>query len=148
MRYFDLLPFTNKHFFFKVVYKTYFWIKSFLANSQMIWGMSLFGFFCFFLFTATAAAYRSSWARARGRIRTAAAGLHYSHRNTGSETHLWPCCSLQQCCILNPVSKARDWTCILRDTLLSSLPAEPQQELQGTSSKSSFLRLLAKPGYD
>ena len=37
---------------------------------------------------ATPAAYGNSWAR--GQIGTAAAGLHYSHSNTGSEPHLRP----------------------------------------------------------
>ena len=40
-----------------------------------------------FLFTATPEAYGSS--QARGRIGAAAAGLHHSHSNTGSELHLW-----------------------------------------------------------
>ena len=42
----------------------------------------------FFLFKATPAAYGNS--RARGQIRAAAASLHHSHSNTGSELHLQP----------------------------------------------------------
>ena len=40
----------------------------------------------FFLFTAAPAAYGGS--QARGWIGAAAAGLHHSHHNTGSELHL------------------------------------------------------------
>ena len=42
----------------------------------------------FFLFMAAPVAYGSS--RARGQIGAAAAGLHHSHSNTGSELHLGP----------------------------------------------------------
>ena len=43
-------------------------------------------FFC--LFRATPAAYGS--AQARGQIGAAAASLHHSHSNTGSQPHLQP----------------------------------------------------------
>ena len=45
-------------------------------------------FIFFFLFTATPEIYGSS--QDRGQIGAAAAGLHQSHSNTGSEPHLWP----------------------------------------------------------
>ena len=54
----------------------------------------------------------------RGHIRAAAARLHHSHSNTRSKLHPWPI--LQQHWILNPLSKARDWTRILTDTMLGS----------------------------
>ena len=38
-------------------------------------------------------------------------------------------CSLRQCWILNSLSKARDPTHILKDTMLGSSPSEPQQKL-------------------
>ena len=44
--------------------------------------------FVFLLFRAVLVAYRNS--QARGRIRTTAARLHYSHSNAGSEPHLGP----------------------------------------------------------
>ena len=69
-------------------------------------------YFSFFLFRATLVAYRSSWAG--GQIRAAAVGLHHS---------LW------QCWILNPLSEARNWTCIHTETTSGSEPAEPQGEL-------------------
>ena len=47
----------------------------------MIDGKSLF-----FLFMVAPVAYGSSWAS--GRIRAAAADLHYNHRNTESELYL------------------------------------------------------------
>ena len=53
----------------------------------------------FCLFRATPVAYGSS--QPRGQIRTVATGLHHSSG---------------QCQILNPLSKARDRTCILRDS--------------------------------
>ena len=51
-----------------------------------------------------------------GQIWAVAASLHYSHSNTGSEPHLWPTPQLMQSQILNPLSEARDQTCILVDT--------------------------------
>ena len=46
-------------------------------------------FFCLFpIFRAVSAAYGNSMAR--GQIRAAVAGLHYSHSNAGSEPHLQP----------------------------------------------------------
>ena len=54
--------------------------------------------------------------QARHGIGASAAGLRHSQSNTRSELHLWPSCSLQQHWILNPLSKPRDWTCILMDT--------------------------------
>ena len=42
--------------------------------------------FIFFLYMATSMAYGSSWAR--GGIGATASGLHHSHSNTMSETHL------------------------------------------------------------
>ena len=50
--------------------------------------------------------------QARGQIRTAAARLH--HSNTGSK----PMLQLEAMLILNPLSEARDQTCILMDTVL------------------------------
>ena len=38
--------------------------------------------------------------------------------------------NLWQCWILNPLSEARNLTCILMDTTPGSKPAEPQRELQ------------------
>ena len=50
-----------------------------------------------------------------GQIGAVAAGLHHSHSNAGSKPSLWPTPQLTQRWILNPLSKARDWTCILLD---------------------------------
>ena len=47
-----------------------------------------FDYTFFFFFRATPVAYGSS--QARGQIVAAAAGLHFSHRNMGSEPHLQP----------------------------------------------------------
>ena len=43
------------------------------------------------------------------------------------QSHIWDlCCRLQQQRqILNPLSEARDQTCILKGTMLGSQPAEP-----------------------
>ena len=73
-------------------------------------------------------AYGSS--QAKGRIAAAAAGLYHSHSNAGFEMHLQLHHSLQQCWILNPLSKARDLIHVLMDTSSSSYPTEPQWELQ------------------
>ena len=67
----------------------------------------------FFLFrTLSPVAYGSS--QARDQIRATAAGLGQSHSDTRSKPHLHR--SLHQCWIPNPLSKARDQTCILMDT--------------------------------
>ena len=75
---------------------------------------SSFLFFSFLLFRAAPMAYGSS--QARGPIGAAAAGLHHSHSNSNpsciwdlhhSSLHHW---------ILNPLSRARDPTCVLLDT--------------------------------
>ena len=50
---------------------------------------SFFFFFCLFAFSRAApTAYGGS--QARGPIRAVAAGLHQSHSNAGSESHLQP----------------------------------------------------------
>ena len=51
--------------------------------------------FFFLLFRATLVAYGGS--QASGQIRATASGLHHSHSNTGSETHLRPTPQLNQC---------------------------------------------------
>ena len=62
----------------------------------------------FSLFRAAPTAYGGSWAK--GQIGAVAAGLR--HRNVGYE----PCHhNSQQCQILNPLSKARDRTCVVMD---------------------------------
>ena len=59
--------------------------ESSLSRSEVSTTKQVFFFFPF-LFMAALGAYGSSWAR--GRIRSAAAGLHHSHSNTRSEPHL------------------------------------------------------------
>ena len=86
------------------------------------------GFFFFFL-TASLAAYGSSWDR--GGIEIAVEAY-----TTATATLDLSCIfdlshSLQQCCILNPLRKARSQTCIFMETVMGPQPAEPQWELQG-----------------
>ena len=70
---------------------------------------SFFVCFCFCFFKAAPMAYGNS--QARGRIGTAAAGLHHSHSNARSKLHLQPTPHLNQHrWIPDPLSKARDWT--------------------------------------
>ena len=60
-------------------------------------------------------AYVSS--QARGGIGAATASLHLSHNNVGSELHLRPTPKLTVTQdILNPLSEARDQTCVLMNT--------------------------------
>ena len=66
--------------------------------------MQLLSFFL--LFRAAPVAYGGS--QARGQIRAAAAGLHHSHSNMGSEPRLQPTAQPGQHGILNPLSRARD----------------------------------------
>ena len=67
-----------------------------------------------FFFRAAPVAYGSS--QTRGWNGATAASLCHSHSNTRSKPHLWPTPQLWQQWILNPLSEARDWTCILLDT--------------------------------
>jgi len=71
-------------------------------------------YYYFLLFRATPKAFGDS--QAKGPLRAVVARLYHSHSNVGSE----PVCNLhhssQQHQILNPLSKARDRTCILMDT--------------------------------
>ena len=78
--------------------------------------------FFFWLFRAALAAYGSS--QARGRIRAVAAGLHHSHRKRKIQavSATYAIATSQQHRILNPLSKARDRTCILMDTRSDSFP--------------------------
>ena len=69
-------------------------------------------FYC--LFKATPEAYGNS--QARGPVRAAAASLCHSHSNSRSEPCLRPTPQRTQRWILNPLSGARDQTCILMDT--------------------------------
>ena len=84
-------------------------------------------FFSSFSLYSPTAAYGSSWAR--NWIRAAAAALCYNHGNNGSKLHLWPMLQLSATQIPNPLSEARDQTCILKDIMSGSQPTEPQWEL-------------------
>ena len=74
-----------------------------------------FLFVCFCLFRAKPSAYGSSQARGWVGATATAVGLHHST----ATWHPSRICDLQhsswQCQILNPLSEARDWTCILVD---------------------------------
>ena len=73
-------------------------------------------FFFFLVFLGLHLQQIYGHSQARGRIGAAAAGLCHSHSNARS-SHV---CDLnhssRQCQILNPLSRARDRTCILVDT--------------------------------
>ena len=73
--------------------------------------------------------------KARGQIGTAAASLHHSHNNAGSDLHL----SSRQCRILNPLREARDGTASSW-TLVGFVTSESQGEF----SKRNFL--ILSPG--
>ena len=69
-------------------------------------------FFLVFFFRAVPAAYTSS--QSRGQIGATASGLCHSHSNARSKLHFDLHRGLQQCQILNPLS--RDQTHVLMDT--------------------------------
>ena len=82
-------------------------------SSQMDLLYLFFFFFFFFFF------FLCLWGgtlATRGQIGATAAGLSHSHTNTESELCLQPIPQLTKCQIPNPLSKARDGTCILMDT--------------------------------
>ena len=84
---------------------------------RWFWTKYSFGFYFYaplfknLLFRATPAAFGSS--QTRGLIGAVAAGLCHNHSNAKSELHRWPTPQLTASQILNPLSKARDQTCIL-----------------------------------
>ena len=86
---------------------------SYLNDSHILLTLQSLSLSLFLLFRATPTAYRSS--QARGRIRATAAGLPNSHSNARSEPSLRPNHSSWPHQILDPLSKSRDWTCILID---------------------------------
>ena len=69
-------------------------------------------FFLFFCFLGPHTAHKSS--QARGHIGVVAFSLCHSHRTAKTEPCLWPTPKLTA--MLNPLSKARDWTCVLMNT--------------------------------
>ena len=75
--------------------------------------LHFFFYFNFFLFRAAPKAYAVS--QARGRTGAVAAGLHHSHSNVRSALPLRPTPQLKVMPDLNPLSKARDRTCVLMD---------------------------------
>ena len=85
-----------------------------MSNNSIL---KILGFFKnFFIFRATPAAYGGSWARVRLELQL----LTYA---TATATQDPNCIcdlrhSLQQCWILNPLSKARNQTCILMNASL------------------------------
>ena len=83
-----------------------------LSKLEEIW-KTIYSFCLFCLFRVAPAAYRSS--QARGQIRAVAAGLHHSHSNSGSSHVCRLHHSSRQHRIVNPLSEARDRTCILMD---------------------------------
>ena len=97
------------HYIFKS--KSFFLFFSFFLPSFLSFLPSFLSFLPSFLLL-----FRAAWAacgscQARGLIGAAAAGLHHSHSNTRSKSHLWPTHhSSRQHWILNPLSDARDWT--------------------------------------
>ena len=71
-------------------------------------------FVCLFVFKAMPAAYGNF--QARGWIGAAAASLHHSLSNAGSEPCLQHTPQLMATWILNPLNRIRDRTCILMDS--------------------------------
>ena len=72
--------------------------------------------YIFFFFLFRAAPMACEGFQGRGQIRAAAASLCHSNSSVGSE-HVYDLNhSSRQCWILNPLSKARDKTLILKDT--------------------------------
>ena len=102
---------------FHTIFPSFFWCLSFPPSNQLI-------FLCitFYYLQTLVFALRSPPPLFLGpnlwHIRAAAAGLCHNHSNTSNDPSCF-CnlhCSSWQCQILNPLSRARDRTCILMDT--------------------------------
>ena len=76
--------------------------------------------------------------QARGQIRAVATGLHHSHNNLESELRLQFTLQLTERQILNPLSEAGDWTCVLMDASQIRF----HWAMTGTSQNLSFLIYL------
>ena len=87
----------------------------------------IFSLFFSFPFTAAPVAYGSS--QPRGLIGAAAEVFTIARATPDPSCICDICHGLRQHQILNPESKARDQTLILMDSILVSLPTEPQWEL-------------------
>ena len=72
----------------------------------------------FFLFRAAPLVYENSWTR--GPIRAAGKAYTTATEMLDLSRICDLCCSLRQCWILNPLSEARDQTCILTAMMLGS----------------------------
>ena len=72
----------------------------------------------FFLFLAAPAAYGSFWARGQIRITATAYATGAARTDSGHICDLYH--NLGQHQVLNPLSEARDQTCILAETMSSS----------------------------
>ena len=70
--------------------------------------LTLFSFFFFFFCCFAAKPAANGGCQTRGQIKVTAARLHHSHPRSHHMCDLHP--SSQQCKILNPLSKAQDWT--------------------------------------
>ena len=90
-------------------------MKLFFFSSFFLFFLhSFFSFSYFFFFTVTPATYGNS--QARGQIRAAVTG-YTTTTATPDPSSICSLHSLWQCLILNPLSKARDQTCIFTDTV-------------------------------
>ena len=127
--FFNLLTPLPPHAHLSLIY----WLfhPAFLGQNE---GPFILFFFCFLLFRAPPVAYGGS--QARGRIGARAAGLHYSHSNTGSGASsvtyttahsiaqyltLWVRPGIEPMTsrlLWVPLSEARDWTHDLMDSFL------------------------------
>ena len=100
-----------------------------LPFSRYVFGWAWFFFFFFFFWAAPVA---NGGSQALGKIRAISSGPHHTS---------W------QWQILNPLSEARDWTCVLIDTGQVHLNAKPQRELWawiflGTSSNKARFNMV------
>ena len=85
-----------------------------------------FFFFLLLFFYSAPVAYGSSWATGWSELQLPACVTAIA---TPYRSHIYDLyCSSQQWWILNPLSEARDRTCILMETMSGSQPAEPQQK--------------------
>ena len=110
---------------------------------QILWLLSPFGFilFCFifalfFFFRATPKSCGSS--QARGQVWAIAASLCHSHRNMGSEPHLWTKPQLMAMPDPQPTEQGQGSNPHPHEYYLDLFP-EPQWELRGLTFKTSYI---------
>ena len=107
-----------------------------LVTPEPFWFYFILFYFCPFFFRATPKSCGSS--QARGQVWAIAASLCHSHRNMGSEPHLWTKPQLMAMPDPQPTEQGQGSNPHPHEYYLDLFP-EPQWELRGLTFKTSYI---------